>query len=134
MVGRCDATTSCCWSFAATLAATAIASSSRTRLRGRLAQGEVAERRMAATPSRLREQLATRFADWTGVLQQHPAQARQILKKLLVGPLRFTPRRGFYEFEGEVSFDKLLTDAGFPILVASPPGYPTLYLEGPLAA
>ncbi|MBI2188444.1 MAG: hypothetical protein HYU37_15185 [Acidobacteria bacterium] len=26
----------------------------------------------------------------------------------------FTAREGFYEFEGEVSFDKLLTDAGFP--------------------
>jgi site-specific DNA recombinase len=97
--------------------------SEREQLRRRLAQGEISERRMAATPTRLREQLAERFAEWASVLQRHPAQARQVLKKLLVGPLKFTPQKGFYTFEGEVSFAKMLTDMNFPILVASPPGF-----------
>jgi len=63
-----------------------------------------------------------RFADWRGVLRRQPAQARQVLNKLLAGPLRFTPRGSFYEFEGEASFAKILASIGFPISVASPPG------------
>ena len=54
------------------------------------------------------------------MLQRHPAQQRQILKKVLTGPLMFTARKGYYEFDGEVSFSTLLAEVAFPILVASP--------------
>ena len=63
-----------------------------------------------------------RFADWRGVLRRQPAQARQIIKKLLAGPLRFTPKNGYYEFEGEISFEKFGATIGVPISVASPGG------------
>ena len=45
-----------------------------------------------------------------------------MLKKLLDGPLLFTPRDGYYEFEGRTSFVKLVSTAGLPISVASPGG------------
>lgn len=93
----------------------------RAEIRRKLAHGDVAGRRMAATPARMREQLSARLSDWTGILRRHPAQARQILKKLLVGPLRFTPKGDHYEFEGELSFARMMGDMGFPISVASPP-------------
>ena len=88
-----------------------------------MANSEVAQWRAEVTPGRLREALKQRFADWKGVLQRHPAQARQIIKKLLTGPLKFTPKDGYYKFDGEVSFAKLLTESVFPILVASPAGF-----------
>src|SRR5688572_30617460 len=96
---------------------------------------DAAEHWLTLTPTRLRDELAARFADWRGVLRRQPTQARQILEKLLARPLTFKPQRGgYYSFEGEVSFAKMLTDLRFPFLVASPPGYPHLYLEGPVVA
>jgi hypothetical protein len=34
-----------------------------------------------------------KLAEWKGLLQRHAPQARQILKKLLNGPIVFTPVR-----------------------------------------
>lgn len=72
-------------------------------------------------PSRLREELADRVSDWQGVLQRNPAQARQILKKLLVGSLVLTPKADgderWFEFEGTASFAKLVdNDAAMSFL------------------
>jgi hypothetical protein len=39
--------------------------------------------------------------------------------QLLAGPLRFTPRGSFYEFEGQVSFARMCTSIDFPISMAS---------------
>jgi hypothetical protein len=50
----------------------------------------------------LRQDLQTRLEDWRGLLRRQPVQGRQILRKLLVGRLVFSPqpdRR--YEFSGE---------------------------------
>ena len=45
--------------------------------------------------------LGARLNDWQGLLERQPIQARQLLRKLLVGPLRYTPRRdeagGYYD-------------------------------------
>src|SRR5215213_2568739 len=54
---------------------------------------------------------------------------RQIVKKLVTGPIKFTPKRdkqgrGYFEFEAEGSLAKLLTN-GVPILVSSPTGFET---------
>jgi site-specific DNA recombinase len=86
----------------------------RQRLRRQLASAEHAERKTVAVPSKLREELEGKLADWRGVLSRHTPRARQIVKKLLVGPLRFTPRHDrdgtpYYEFEGEGSLEKMLT-------------------------
>lgn len=46
--------------------------------------------------------LTSKLADWQGLLKRHVPQARQILKKLLAGPIQFTPiregNRRFYTF------------------------------------
>lgn len=48
-------------------------------------------------------------------------------------PRLFTPKDGFYEFEGDVTFAKMCSDLGVPISVASPEGFAEggmLSLEG----
>ena len=62
----------------------------------------------AALEPRLREKLA----DWRGLLTRDVASGREVLRTLLVGPLRFTPvleadRRG-YRFAGAIALDKLI--------------------------
>ncbi len=73
---------------------------------------------------RVGAELRTRLADWQDALRAHVPQARQLFRKLLVGPLMFTPiieaRRRGYRFEGEVSIGKLLTGLVDTTFVASP--------------
>ena len=95
----------------------------RERLRRQVVSATASERRAAATPSTLRQDLTARFMEWRDVLRRQPTQARQILKKLLEGPLRLTPKDGYYEFEGSVSWTKIFETASLPILVASPQGF-----------
>ena len=52
------------------------------------------------------------LAEWRGLLGRHTVEARQVLRELLDGPLRFTPileetRRG-YQFEGAVRIEGLM--------------------------
>jgi site-specific DNA recombinase len=103
----------------------------RDRLQKQLAQARVTERRVEVTPTRLREELAARFADWRGVLRRQPQLARQIVKKLVDGPIRFTPKRdatgrGYFEFEAEGTFAKMLGNLG-SISVASPTGFEPVF-------
>jgi hypothetical protein len=58
--------------------------------------------------------------------------ARQIVKKLLAGPLRLTPKQDkdgtrYYELEGEGTFAKMLVDFAHPITVASPTGFEPVF-------
>src|SRR5262249_27351213 len=48
--------------------------------------------------------------DWQGALEGNPAVARQLLKKLLVGPIKVTPleQRGSFRYEAEGTFSRLL--------------------------
>jgi site-specific DNA recombinase len=103
----------------------------RNRLLHQMATSDRAEKQTQATPARLREQLEERFADWRGILHRQSPMARQIVKKLLVGPLKFTPKQDadgttYYEFEGEGSLAKLLGDL-VPIMVASPTGFEPVF-------
>ena len=64
-------------------------------------------------PDTLGTAIRTRLADWQGALERHPAQARQILRKLLVGRLVFTPEveadgTACYTFTGEAAYGRLL--------------------------
>jgi hypothetical protein len=60
----------------------------------------------------LEAELRARLADWRGLLQRHPREARQILRKLLLGRLTFTPEEKdgerFYRFTGQVTLGRLL--------------------------
>ena len=57
--------------------------------------------------------LGAKLTDWQGLLERQPIQARQLLRKLLVGRLIYTPHRdeagGYYEFTGTASFGRLLS-------------------------
>jgi hypothetical protein len=97
----------------------------RERLRRQLANSQRAGRKTVATPSKLREEVEEKLADWRGVLTRQTTTARQIVKKLLVCPLLFTPRQGddgtpYYEFEGEGTLAKMLVSLTQPLSVASP--------------
>ena len=59
-------------------------------------------------------------------------EARNVLRTLLVGPLRFTPvveeRRRGYRFEGAIALDRLGSGiVDLPPGVASPTGFDTLW-------
>ncbi len=75
---------------------------------------------------RIEEDLRDRLTDWQGLLQRQPMQARQILRKLLVGRLVFTPQEsevgGYYTFEGKVNLGRVLEGV---VLSARGRGTPT---------
>jgi len=60
----------------------------------------------------LEQQLQAKLADWRGLLRRNVAEGREVLRTLLVGPLRFTPtvdgRRRGYAFEGTIALDRLV--------------------------
>jgi len=73
-------------------------------------------------PRALRADLGARRADWQGLLERQPTQARQILRKLLHGRLIFEPfedatSRG-YIIRGEATYGRLLSG----VVSVVPPG------------
>ena len=47
----------------------------------------------------------TRLEDWPALLTKRVDDGRQLLREVLVGPLRFTPEGRSYRFEGEARSD-----------------------------
>lgn len=90
----------------------------RTHLEAELAKlgsrADIAALDAARVSSNLRE----RLTDWQGLLQGQPVEARQILKRLLVGRLVFTPREDengqYYESAGQGSISELLSGVVLP--------------------
>jgi hypothetical protein len=82
--------------------------------------------RLMMDAKRLRADLLQRLEDWRALLGRHVPQARQILKKLLVGPILFTPERDdhgrYYALSATGSLGKLLAGVPGANLVASPTG------------
>ncbi len=72
-------------------------------------------------------ELRARLEDWRGLLCRQVGQARQILRKLLVGRLVFTPRKDasgrYYEFTGQANLGRLLEGLIFPKGRVSPAGF-----------
>lgn len=61
---------------------------------------------------------------WRALLASHVADGRQMLREVLVGPLRFAPVDRSYRFEGEAAIGQLIAGmAGVATFVASPPGF-----------
>ena len=78
----------------------------------------------------LEQRLRDKLSDWRGLLTRNVESGREVLKTLLVGPLRFTPLvdqgRHAYRFTGVIALDRLV--AGVIELktltrVASPEGF-----------
>jgi len=62
--------------------------------------------------------LRSRLTDWQGLLQRQTSEARQILRRLLVGRLVFTPKKDetgrYYEFVGQGSISEVVCGAVLP--------------------
>ena len=77
--------------------------------------------------SALEQRLRVKLADWRGLLTRNVETGRDVLRTLLMGPLRFTPvideRRRGYAFRGAVALDRLIAGVvDLPTKVASPTG------------
>jgi hypothetical protein len=70
----------------------------------------------------VKTRLMERVVDWRGLLRSHVPQARQLLRKLLTGPIRFTPVKGGYRFEAKIALGSILLGIIDPTSVASPTG------------
>jgi site-specific DNA recombinase len=91
------------------------------RLKERAAERDEIEARLAALDDAARdlqadadtlEKLREKLPDWLSVLDDDPALARQVLKKLLARPIVVTPDGdGYWRFEGESHLDGVLRGA-----------------------
>jgi hypothetical protein len=73
-------------------------------------------------PRDLRAMLERRLADWQGAMSRNVAQARQLLRRLLVGRIVFTPTPAGVEFVGQVTLGNLLAGIACTNSVVSRPG------------
>ncbi len=99
----------------------------REQLERRLAALEALGKVQKLDRHRLERELKARLADWQGLLSRHVSQTRQILRKLLVGRIRFTPKieggERMWEFTGQGVLDRLLAGILFPTALVSPTGF-----------
>ena len=79
--------------------------------------------------TRLERDLTARLTEWRGVLSRHTAQARQLLRKLLVGRLTFAPETRadgrYVQITGTGTIAPIAAALGYPSSVASPRGIET---------
>ena len=99
----------------------------RDKRRGSLLAQLTALERVAHLPTldltRLERDLTTRLTEWRGLLSRHTAQARQLLRKLLVGRLTFVPENRadgrYVQITGTGTIGPIAAALGFPNTVAS---------------
>ncbi len=69
---------------------------------------------------------------WRALLTNHVEDGRRLLREVLEGPLRFTPERKAYRFEGEAAIGRLFAGvAGVAPFLASPTGHAASGRFGP---
>lgn len=72
---------------------------------------------------RLEQAVRDRLGRWRALLTTHVEDGRQLLREVLAGPLRFTPKGRSFVFEGEAVLGRLLSGiAGLPTFGTSPAG------------
>jgi hypothetical protein len=65
---------------------------------------------------------------WRALLTNHVEDGRRLLREVLAGPLRFTPERKAYRFEGEAAIGRLFAGvAGVAPFLASPTGFEPVF-------
>ncbi len=99
----------------------------RAHLREQLAALESCEQVSQFDFRQIEQELRARLEDWRGLLCRQVAQARQILRKLLVGKLVFTPREDasgrYYEFAGQGTLRQVLAGVAAAKGRVSPAGF-----------
>jgi hypothetical protein len=94
----------------------------RADLRHQLAALDAAPRALTLDADTVRAKLRSYIADYRKLLRGHVPQMQQILRRLIVGKLTFTPKlNGDYEFAGKGTVRPLL--AGVVRKLASPRGF-----------
>ncbi|WP_376753431.1 zinc ribbon domain-containing protein [Candidatus Nitrospira allomarina] len=77
--------------------------------------------------AKVKQDLRKRVKNMKGVLGRHPAQARQVLRKLLNGRITCTPvmvgESDGYQVTGQGNYHNFLPSTLVPILLASPTGF-----------
>jgi hypothetical protein len=77
-------------------------------------------------PRVIEKEVCSRLTDWQGLLRREPQHSRQILKKLLLGKLVFTPKTNetgrFYEFAGKGTLTEILAGTTCTKGLVSPGG------------
>ena len=85
----------------------------RTELQDAVASVQHLARAVTLSRAEIDARVRVKLADWQGLLSRHVAQGRQILRKLLEGPIVCTPitepRRQGYAFRANVSLGQLIT-------------------------
>jgi hypothetical protein len=86
-------------------------------------------------PKQVERELRAKLTEWRSLLRRHIPQARQVLKKLLAGPLVFTPHREdgqrWYEFRAPIAVGRILSGLACANMVASP-SRPAPHVSGKL--
>jgi hypothetical protein len=74
-----------------------------------------------APPEGLTRGVGQKLDDWKGLLTRNVPEGREVLRQLLVGPIRFRPvveeRRRGYAFEGAIALDRLIAGEAIEELV-----------------
>lgn len=105
-------------------------------IRQREAEKLAAERELSALerttkaaawdPATIERDLRARLIEWRELLRRQIPQARQVLKKLLAAPLKFTPCRDgdsrYYEFTAQIAVGRVFNGIAVASMVASPRG------------
>ena len=77
-------------------------------------------------PAEVRQQLHGYLKDWQKLLMGHVGQAQQVLRRLVIGRLTFTPQAdGYYAFSGKGTVEPLL--GGIVRKLASPTGFEPVF-------
>lgn len=96
----------------------------RADLRQRLTGAQRAVSAGQGSPDDLPARLRTKLNEWTAGLHRQIPEARQALKKMLCGSLRFAPKddgqQRYYEITGEGTIEKIFASVAHPFMVASP--------------
>jgi hypothetical protein len=112
--------------------------SEHDQLRRELAVIDQAGKAAQLDPKAIERELRAKVADWRGLLRRHTPQARQVLKKLLAGPLVFSPvrdgRQRYYEFKAPIAIGRIISGLACANMVASPTSLATAVppIGGPL--
>jgi hypothetical protein len=86
-------------------------------------------------PATIERDLRAKLGEWRELLRRHAPQARRVLKKLLVAPLRFMPcgegDDRYYEFTAQIALGRVFNGIASAFWVASPAGARDTYEPGP---
>ncbi len=103
----------------------------RGGLHERVAALDGLERVASLDVKRIEQDLYARLSDWRELLRRHVFEARQMLRKVIVGRLTFTPREDagarWYEFAGQGTLRNVISGLALPKGLVAPTGFEPVF-------